>query len=224
MIYRITDLTLAVAALILLAPFFIVIAVVLKFTGEGEIFYFQVRKGKNRHDFRVLKFATMLKNSPNMGSGTITSKNDPRILPVGRILRKTKLNELPQLINVVLGEMSLIGPRPHVEIALRGIEPDVLKNILTMAPGLSGLGSLVFRHEEQILQTFEDPRKFYDTIIAPYKARLEVWYLENRSYRLYWRLIYLTLYLIVTNDKRPLRRLYQRLPAMPPELEQYLNL
>ena len=89
------------------------VAIVLRLTGEGEVFFLQERVGKDGKPFKLYKFATMLKNSPNMGTGTVTLKHDPRVLPVGRFLRKTKINELPQLLNILIGDMSVVGPRPQ---------------------------------------------------------------------------------------------------------------
>ena len=190
---RALDLVLTIFALSILSPFALVIIIILRFTGEGEIFYLQKRIGYKGEVFKVIKFATMIKNSPNIGSGTITSKNDKRILPVGKYLRKTKINELPQLINVLVGQMSLIGPRPHAPRDLEGVPACDLEVILELKPGLSGLASIVFRNEEDILKNFDDPRPFYDSIIAPYKASLEVWYYENKSLSLYVNLVILTI-------------------------------
>ena len=109
---RFFDILFSSIALLLLIPLSIPIILILKLTGEGEIFFQQERIGKEGHKFRLLKFATMLKNSPNIGTGTVTIQGDPRVLPVGKFLRKTKINELPQLINIFVGNMSVIGPRP----------------------------------------------------------------------------------------------------------------
>lgn len=212
---RFFDLFFSILGLAILSPVFLVVAVILRFTGEGEIFYKQKRIGQFGKEFEILKFATMLKNSPNIGSGTITSKNDPRILPVGRILRKTKINELPQLINVVIGEMSLIGPRPHVERDLYGVAPDVLTSVLTLKPGLSGVGSLVFRNEEQILQKFEDPRSFYDNELAPFKAELEIWYLKNQGIKMYFSLIFATLLSLIFDEKKVCSFFFKDIPDVP---------
>ncbi len=112
---RLFDVIFSGIALVFLSPLLIPIALLLKLSGEGEIFFLQERVGKNREMFKLYKFATMLKDSPNIGTGTVTMKNDPRILPIGAFLRKTKINELPQLLNVFLGHMSLIGPRPQAQ-------------------------------------------------------------------------------------------------------------
>ena len=126
-------------------PFIVLLSIILKFTGEGKIFFLQERIGKYKKKFKVIKFATMLENSPNIGAGSITELNDPRILPLGKILRKTKINEIPQLFNVLKGDMSLIGPRPHVERDLKGVDKEILDEILSTKPGLSGVASIFFR-------------------------------------------------------------------------------
>ena len=108
---RFFDVFLSSIALIFLSPLLLPIIIILKLTGEGEVFFMQERIGRNGRLFKLIKFATMLKNSPNLGTGTVTMKHDPRILPVGKFLRKTKINELPQLLNILLGDMSVVGPR-----------------------------------------------------------------------------------------------------------------
>ena len=112
---RVFDIFFSGIALILLLPILLPLMFILRVTGEGEIFFLQNRVGLGGRYFRIFKFATMLKDSPNIGSGTVTVKNDPRILPMGEFLRKTKLNELPQLINIFSGAMSIIGPRPQTQ-------------------------------------------------------------------------------------------------------------
>ena len=119
--------------LVTLIPLIIILYPLLKITGEGEVFYLQERVGLAGSKFKVIKFATMMKNSMQIGAGSITVANDPRVLPVGKILRKTKVNELPQFINVLKGEMSRIGPRPHAEIDLKGVKKDKLEKILTIS-------------------------------------------------------------------------------------------
>ena len=125
---------------------------ILIFTGEGKIWYTQKRIGKNLKFFNLLKFATMLENSPAIGTKSLTIKNDPRILPLGYFLRKSKINELPQLFNVFLGHMSIIGPRPQTDRCFFAFPESSQKIIITVKPGLSGLGSIVFRDEEQIMK------------------------------------------------------------------------
>ena len=148
---RLLDLSLSLAAALVFLPVGLVIAAVLCLTGEGEVFYRQERVGRDGKSFGLLKFATMLKRSPSIGTGTITLKNDPRVLPFGRFLRKTKLNEVPQVLNVLKGDMSLVGPRPLTPQTFAFYSPEVQREIVRVRPGLTGVGSIVFRDEESIL-------------------------------------------------------------------------
>lgn len=194
---RFFDIFFSGLAILILSPLIILLFMILKFTGEGEIFFSQERIGKNMKSFSLLKFATMLKNSENMGAGTVTLKNDSRVLPVGSFLRKTKLNELPQLFNIFIGDMSIIGPRPLHKKQFSFYEEEDQKIISSVMPGLSGMGSIIFRDEEQLLQSSEDPDKVYKEKITPEKARLERLYIENKSLYLYFKLIILTVIAIV---------------------------
>ncbi|MBE2258147.1 MAG: sugar transferase, partial [Rhodobacteraceae bacterium] len=148
---RFLDILLSGLALIILAPLFVTIAVVLRLTGEREVFFVQQRVGKDGRKFGLLKFATMLKDSPNIGTGTVTVRDDPRVLPTGRFLRKTKVNELPQLLNILKGDMSIVGPRPQTQRCFDAFPNDVQEAIVKVRPGLSGIGSIVFRNEESLL-------------------------------------------------------------------------
>ena len=145
---RFFDILIAIFALICLSWVFIICMIILLCTGEHYIFYCQNRIGKNGKPFKIIKFATMLFNSPNMAGGTITRRNDPRVLPFGKFLRKTKINELPQLFNILSGEMSIIGPRPLTPKLFAYYSEDVQEGIGKMTPGLSGIGSVIFRDEE----------------------------------------------------------------------------
>ena len=146
---RFFDVLLSAIALFILLPLFLPITILLKSTGEGEVFFLQERIGKDGKKFMLFKFATMLKNSPNIGTATVTMKNDPRVLPVGRFLRKTKINELPQLLNIFFGDMSVIGPRPLTSEAFESYSDNTKYLIKKVRPGLSGIGSIVFRAEER---------------------------------------------------------------------------
>lgn len=219
---RFIDISISICALIFLMPLFAIIIPLLKCTGEGEIFFKQNRVGQFGKSFKVIKFATMLKDSPNIGSGTITSKNDQRILPVGKFLRKTKINELPQFLNVLFGEMSLIGPRPHAKRDLSGIHSEVLEELLKLKPGLSGIGSIVFRNEEEILNKLDDPRPFYDDVIAPYKASLELWYSRNKSLYLNLQLIFITLRVVLNKRSVNVYDVFLGLPDPSQALRPFL--
>jgi lipopolysaccharide/colanic/teichoic acid biosynthesis glycosyltransferase len=190
---RFFDIFFSVLAIILFSPALLPIIVLLRFTGEGEIFFRQARVGKNKETFQLLKFATMLKNSERMGAGTVTLKNDPRVLPIGKFLRKTKLNELPQLFNIFKGDMSIIGPRPLHKKQFSFYTLADQNIIASTLPGLSGLGSICFRDEEKILQSSSDPDTIYKEEITPKKAVLEKWYVDNKNMFMYFKLILLTI-------------------------------
>lgn len=213
---RLFDIAFSGVALAVLSPLLVVLAVILRCTGEGEIFFRQERIGKDGQPFDLLKFATMLKDSPHIGTGTVTVSGDPRVLPVGRFLRRTKLNELPQLINILRGDMSVIGPRPQTRRCFDAFPPEVQAEIVRVRPGLSGVGSIVFRGEEEMYADTDDPDRLYDEVIMPYKGRLEQWYVRNQSLGLYFLLIGLTVWAVLLSSSRPLWRLFRDLPG-PPE-------
>ena len=191
------DIFFSVTAIIILFPVLLFIILVLSFTGEGEIFYKQNRVGINKISFKILKFATMFKDSESKGAGTITLKNDSRVLPFGKFLRKTKLNELPQLFNIFIGHMSVIGPRPLHQKQFSFYSKNDQKIISSIRPGLSGLSSIIFRDEEKILQSGGDPDKTYKENITPKKAKLEKWFVKHKSIYLYFKLIILTFIVVL---------------------------
>ncbi len=205
---RVLDIIVSILALFLLTPFFIPIIIILRLTGEGEVFYFQKRIGLNNTTFQIWKFATMLKNSMNMGTGSITLQDDFRVTKIGKFLRKTKINELPQIINILIGDISLVGPRPLVSKTFEAYSSDVQSKIYNVKPGLTGIGSIVFRDEEAIISELksEDPHLFYKRVIAPFKGGLEMWYQENRSFVLDLKLIFMTAWVIIF----PKTRLYEK--------------
>ena len=151
MFKRIMDFLVAATVLFLISPLFLIAAVILKLTGEHEVFYWQERIGYKNRSFYIYKFATMVKDAPNMKGGTITLRNDPRVTRVGRVLRMTKLNELPQLINILRGDMSIVGPRPMLPKGFKKYPEHVQLEIYNVRPGLTGIGSVVFRDEEKIV-------------------------------------------------------------------------
>ena len=168
---RILDIVLSLTALVILSPLLITVTIILRFTGEGCIFYLQERIGLRGRTFNLYKFVTMIKDSPNLPGGFLTKQGDPRILPVGRILRATKINELPQLLNVLKGDMSLIGPRPQARPHFDVFPEHVKKELIKVKPGLSGVGSIVFRDEEVILNHCNKNSNIcYQEDIAPYKG------------------------------------------------------
>lgn len=215
---RLFDIIFSGLALLILAPLLVPIMILLRLTGEGEVFYVQQRVGANGRMFGLLKFATMLKNSPNIGTGTVTVKNDPRVLPMGGFLRKTKINELPQLINILVGDMSIVGPRPQDKRCFDVFPKDVQSEIVKVKPGLSGIGSIFFRDEEDLLHEVANPTRFYDEVIAPYKGALEKWYVKNATLTNYFLVIFVTAWVVIFPKSRIAWSVFKGLPVPPPEL------
>jgi lipopolysaccharide/colanic/teichoic acid biosynthesis glycosyltransferase len=220
---RILDILLALVSLSALAPLFVVVMVILRFTGEGEVFYSQERIGRGGRIFLLWKFATMLKESPRLPGGMLTLHNDPRVLPVGKMLRKAKINELPQLLNILAGDMSFVGPRPQTKAHFDLFPDHVKEGIADISPGLTGVGSIVFRDEESLLaQHGGDPAVLHDKVITPYKGELELWFARNRSAWLYGAILFLTAWVVVFPKSRLHLRVLKGLPE-PPEVLQRLG-
>lgn len=210
------DILLSGLAIVALSPLLIPVMIILKCTGEHDIFYGQDRIGyKNKH-FKILKFATMLRNSPNMAGGLHTTHGDPRVLPFGRVLRKTKINELPQLFNIFLGDMAIVGPRPLVDKTFAPYSDEVKANIYNVKPGLTGIGSVVFRDEETLLSDCVKKGmnidEAYAKIVSPYKGALEMWYQEHMGFWTDLTLIFLTAWVIVFPKSDLVGKLFHDLP------------
>ena len=220
---RFFDVLLSAIALFFLLPLLLPISVLLRFTGEGEIFFLQERIGKDGIKFKLFKFATMLKNSPNIGTGTVTMKNDLRVLPLGKFLRKTKLNELPQLLNILFGDMSIIGPRPLTYQAYETYSETTKNLIKKVKPGLSGIGSIIFRAEEEIMHGATGSIDFYANVIAPYKGALEEWFVSNKSLYIYFIAIFVTAWTVFFPRTKIAWRVFKDLPEPPKNLKQVLN-
>jgi lipopolysaccharide/colanic/teichoic acid biosynthesis glycosyltransferase len=197
MLKRAFDIAASIAALLLLTPLLLPIMLALRLTGEGEVFYRQERVGRYGQPFSIYKFATMLKDSPILAGGDITVDGDPRVLPLGRFLRKTKINELPQLLNVLRGDMSIIGPRPLTKRVAALFPQCHWANVAELRPGLSGIGSIVFCNEEALLRGVPDREQIYAEHIMPYKLKLEDWYARNQSLTLDAMLMVLTIAVVV---------------------------
>ena len=220
---RAFDVVLTTLGLTLLFPFLIIISLILRFSGEGEIFYKQTRIGRAGKPFSIYKFVTMVKDSPLIGSGELTEYNDPRVLPVGKFLRKSKLNELPQLFNVFIGDMSLIGPRPQT-LRYFNLFPQKSRELISQArPGITGIGSLLFRDEEEIFRKSKDAILLDDTVITPFKGELEEWYIQNQSLHLYFKILFLTVFAVVFPRHIQPKKYFYGLPKMPLELSKLIN-
>jgi lipopolysaccharide/colanic/teichoic acid biosynthesis glycosyltransferase len=208
------DIVLSGFALLVLAIPLLIVMLILRFTGEGEVWFLQERVGLRGRLFKVYKFATMRKDSEWTGSKDITLRNDPRVLPVGRFLRKGKINELPQVINIFIGDMSVVGWRPLMPKSFAYYPPHIQQQIVKLKPGLTGVGSIVFRDEEAITaRARKPPERVYIEDIAPYKGELELWYQRNQSLWLDVKIILLTALSVLS----PKSRLYEKwLPGLPP--------
>lgn len=215
-IKRIFDIISSALVLIILSPLLLPIIFLLKITSEGEVFYFQERIGFNNRPFKIYKFATMLKNSSKMKGGYITLKNDPRITFMGGFLRKSKINELPQLLNILFGHMSVVGPRPVMLVSFKSYPTRIQKVIYNSKPGLTGIGSIVFRDEEEIISEVKrndgDIWDFYKNTIYPFKGDLELWYQKKKSFLLDLKLIFITVWVVIFPSSKIYEKLFSDLP------------
>lgn len=221
---RFFDILFSALAIVLLSPILIIVSILLKITGY-DVLYKQKRVGLKGKIFNVYKFTTMVKNSENIGAGTLTMKNDSRVLPIGKFLRKSKLNELPQLLNILKGDMSIIGPRPQDIEGFNAFKKEEQGIIVKVRPGLSGIGPIIFRNEDEIMDKSEvqDKKLFYNEYIAPYKGEIEAWYVKNKNLYLYFALIIMTLYVVLC-PKRKINYLeiFRGFPLPPKGLSELL--
>ena len=177
---RIIDILVALIGLVVFFPVFIALAIWVKASSPGPVLYAGRRIGKNAKPFRMLKFRTMVVNADKMGASS-TSSDDVRVTSAGRFLRRFKLDELPQLINVLYGDMSFVGPRPQVEWAVNLYTAEE-RGLLSVRPGITDFASLRFRNEGEILRGSTDPDRDYLEKIAPHKIRLGLYYVRNYSF------------------------------------------
>jgi len=180
LIKRLFDILSSLVGLVILCPILFIISLVVVSTSRGGVFYTQIRVGKNSKEFKLLKFRTMKPDSDKSGQLTI-GDNDSRITGVGTLLRKFKLDEIPQLLNVIKGEMSIVGPRPEVPKYVNLYSKEQLK-VLSVRPGLTDLASIEFINENEILGNSENPEKEYVEVIMPTKLELNIQYIENQSF------------------------------------------
>ena len=213
---RLFDLVVSLLACIILSPLLIPIIISIRFTSEGEVFYLQERVGLFNKPFMIYKFATMLKNSSKMKGGYITVKNDPRLTYFGGFLRKSKINELPQLINIINGNMSLVGPRPVMKVSFDSYPRNVQEVIYSVKPGLTGIGSIIFRDEEELITSIknkgEDTLAFYKEKIYPFKGEVEIWYQKNKSFLLDFKLVLITAWVIIFPESKIYESWFKDLP------------
>ena len=196
---RLFDLTVAVLGLILIWPLLLMVAILIKATSPGPILFAQRRVGQHGREFEILKFRTMVPNAASLGP-LVTATGDPRITPVGRVLRKYKLDELPQLWNVLVGQMSLVGPRPEVAKYVALYPTEAKRVVLSIKPGITDWAAIRFRHEEDILGAATDREQAYVEEILPIKIRIYMEYVHSRSLLMDLRILASTL-LVVLNRR-----------------------
>ena len=195
---RFFDITFSLMGLILFSPILLIIAISISIDSAGPIIFRQWRVGKNNKDFRLFKFRTMNINSDKMGLITVGSR-DPRITRVGIFLRRFKLDELPQLLNVLFGQMSLVGPRPEVRRYADLYTPALQTIVLSVRPGITDFASIEFSNENELLSTVKDPEHFYINEVLPAKIKLNLIFIENPTFGNYMRIIFRTVGKILTH-------------------------
>jgi lipopolysaccharide/colanic/teichoic acid biosynthesis glycosyltransferase len=212
-IKRFFDIIFSILALIILLPLFIPVTILLLLTGEHEVFFWQDRVGYRNKIFRILKFATMLKNSPNMGHGDVTVRKDPRITSFGRFLRQSKINELPQVYNILIGDMSFVGPRPLMKVGFDRYSEEMKGKVYNVKPGLTGIGSILFRDEELVItQSNLPPHECYRDVILPYKGALEVWYQSHQNFYTDFMILFLTGWYVLFPKSKLVFKIFPTIP------------
>lgn len=179
MLKRFFDLILSFIGLLIIVPILFLITILIKISSSGPVFYKQVRVGKNNKDFKIFKFRTMHLNADKKGLLTVGGR-DPRVTSIGYYLRKFKLDELPQLINVFKGDMSFVGPRPEVRQFVN-LYSEIQMKVLNVKPGITDLASIEFRNENEILSKEEDPNQYYIDYIMPKKLEINLKYINQRN-------------------------------------------
>ena len=189
---RALDLSLTIPGLIILSPIMAMVAIAIKIDSKGPVFFRQERIGQYGRPFKIIKFRTMVEDAEKLGPKITTSK-DQRITRVGRILRKYKIDELPQIINVILGDMSLVGPRPEVQEYIEYYPEEAKKKILSVPPGITDIASIKYINENEILSKSPDPKREYIKVILPRKIKLYLNYTETMNIALDLKIIILTI-------------------------------
>ncbi len=195
MLKRAFDILASGCGLLLVSPIFLVLTIWIHFDSEGPIFYRQVRVGRGNKDFRLFKFRSMRVGADKQGLITIGG-HDPRVTRSGYFIRKYKLDELPQLINVFVGDMSLVGPRPEVRKYVDMYTPEQL-HVLDVRPGITDAASITYRNENELLEKAKHPNQYYIEIIMPDKLRINLAYVANHSFMGDIKLIFKTFWVII---------------------------
>ena len=215
---RMLDLVIAMVSIFVAAPVFLAAAQILAVTYPHRIFFVQRRVGRHEELFGLIKFVTMVPGAEHMPGGSITHTRDPRISRVGRTLRRTKINELPQLWNVLRGHMSIVGPRPVTQAGHMKYGESGRRKLSQMAPGITGIGSIMLFNEEELISAIPgDPHQYHDEVIKPYKVELEHWFFRHQSIGLYLQVIVCTL-LTLLHGRPTVRPSWRDLPLAPQRL------
>ena len=193
---RLFDILASGCGLLVLSPIFIIVAIWIKLDSPGPVFYRQIRVGRHNKDFRIFKFRSMRVGS-DKGSLVTIGGRDPRVTRGGYFIRKFKIDELPQLINVFTGDMSLVGPRPEVRHYVNYWTPEQMR-VLDVRPGITDLASIRYRNENEILETVENPEQYYIDVIMPDKLRINLEYVANHSFFYDIKLIFKTFWEIIS--------------------------
>lgn len=193
---RLCDFLVSFFGLILLSPLFLIVAILVKISSKGPVFYRGIRAGKDDKPFFILKFRSMVEGAEDLG-GFSTASDDPRLTKIGIFLKRFQLDELPQLINILKGEMSLVGPRPEVISEMDSLDPETRRIILSVKPGITSLATLANPHEGDTLKGAKDPHQVYIEKIRPEKIRLNLEYVRTRSFWLDIKIIVKTFFIAV---------------------------
>lgn len=189
------DICASILGLVLLSPLFLIVSGIIYFTSPGGVFFRQERVGLNNEIFKIYKFRTMYVNTESQGRLTIG--HDSRVTPIGHFIRKYKIDELPQLIDVVIGTMSLVGPRPEVQEFIEHYPDDIRKKVLSVRPGITDLASIEMVDENHILSQYSDPKQAYIDLILPTKQKYYLDYVAKKNFFLDIKIIFLTLRKII---------------------------
>ncbi len=219
---RVFDVVLSVTALLILSPLLLVILVPLLFIGKYPLFFIQERVGYKNKMFKIIKLNTMYRNSDGGGKNSLSTDDDARVIPFRRFLRKTKIDELPQLLNILQGSMSIVGARPQMLVDFYKYPPEVQKRIYGTHPGITGIGSIIFRNEEKWISSAKgDKHAFYREHISPYKGSVELWYQDNISFRTDILIIFITACVLINPKWDDL--VYKAFKDLPPKPEVFNN-
>ena len=219
MLKRAFDIVVALVGLVFFSPLMLIIAVFTKLDSPGPVFYRAPRVGKGGRPFRMYKFRTMAADADKIGPA-ITVDKDPRITRIGARLRRSRLDEIPQLINVLRGEMSMVGPRPEAPYYVEKYSPGQ-REVLMVKPGMTGPAQIVFRHEEEVLSNAETLEDEYMNVILPPKLAMDLQYIEQQSLSLDLKILFQTAWVLLADRLRVRSQRQVKLSRPEPPAQAY---